>query len=218
MENKGFTLQNFSKKNLGGFALQNFSKKNLGGFANQNPAPYKEEAGLGGFTLIELLVTISIIVILTGIVLVSYQSGKKQFALQRAANKLAQDIRRAEEMALAAETCCTSPATVPAGGYGIYLQDANDTYYHLYADIYPVQGNEQYDFVNDRVIETITLEQGVKILPLSPSSLSINFKPPNPTIALTGGSNEVTITIALITDTSKTKKIKVNKAGLISIE
>jgi general secretion pathway protein G len=50
---KGFTRQNFSKKNLGGFTPQNFSKKNL-----------------GGFTLIEMLIVITIIALLASLVLV----------------------------------------------------------------------------------------------------------------------------------------------------
>jgi len=50
--------------------------------------------------------------------------------------------------------------------------------------------------------------------------LSINFKPPDPAVKIKTGmgeSDETIITLRLITDTSKTKTIKVNKAGRIEI-
>ncbi|OGY96632.1 MAG: hypothetical protein A2122_00335, partial [Candidatus Liptonbacteria bacterium GWB1_49_6] len=64
-KNSDFTLQNFSKKNLGGFIHPNFSERNL-----------------GGFTLIELLVVIGILAILAGVVIVAVNPGR-QFALTR---------------------------------------------------------------------------------------------------------------------------------------
>jgi len=170
-----------------------------------------------GFTLLEILVVISIIIILTGIVLLNYRTTGQQLAIQRAAFKLAADIRRTQEMAMSAKEL---PGTgIPIGGYGVYLQNANDISYLIYADTNPASGNEQYDAGGDTVVETINLEQGVKISSVSPSSLSVNFKPPDPAIMLGGsaGNNEVIITLALIADTSKTKTIKVNKAGRIDI-
>jgi len=166
----------------------------------------------GGFTLIEVLVIIAIIVILSGVVFINYRSSEKTLALQRAANKLAQDIRRVQEMAIAAQVCCGG--TVPPGGYGIYLGNVNDTSYILYAD---KNNSGDYSPAGNERIETINLEQGVKISLLNPSSPSINFKPPDPTITLTGGG-PVEITLVLESDTSKTKKITVNKAGLVEIE
>jgi len=175
-----------------------------------------------GFTLIELLVVISIIVILTGIVFAGYRTGQQQLALQRAANKLAQDIRRTGGMALAAEKI--PGGEIPPGGYGIYFGAVNDTYYKLYGDTSPDPPNEKYNS-GDQEIETINMEQGIKISQLisqliPTSSLSINFKPPDPAIMLAGdsGIGEVTITICLISDTSKTKTVTVNKAGLIEID
>jgi hypothetical protein len=103
---------------------------------------------------------------------------------------------------------------IPAGGYGVYFGSAGDTSYLIYAD----SGDEEYDSVE--VVETINLEQGTNISSLSQNNLSINFKPPDPTIKLSGSPppDEVTIILTLITDTSKTKTIKVNKAGRIEIE
>ena len=74
-----------------------------------------------GFTLTELLVVASIIILFSAIVLANYQTGNKQFALQRSAHKLAQDIRRAQEMAMSAKECEPCGNVVPPG-YGIYTQ------------------------------------------------------------------------------------------------
>jgi prepilin-type N-terminal cleavage/methylation domain-containing protein len=168
------------------------------------------------FTLIELLVVISIIVILTGVVFINYRSGEKTLALQRSANKLAQDIRRAQVLATASEKCqsCGPSAPVPSGGYGIYLEQG-DNFYILYAD---GNGNEQYGDSEDRELERIYLEKGVHIS-ISANSSSVNFRPPDPQIKFTGGSSTtLTISLSLDTDPLKTKKITVNKVGLVEIQ
>jgi len=174
---------------------------------------------LKGFSLIELLVTIAVIALLSGIVFIGYSSGERQLILNRAASKLAQDIRRVEGMALSTEKCCGG--IIPGGGYGIYLGNAGDTSYLLYADTSSACVNcaEQHD-AGDQTIETINFEKGVKIQLLYPTSLlSINFKPPDPKIKINGDSaTEATITITLETDSSKTKTVKVTKAGLIEIQ
>jgi len=173
----------------------------------------KKESGL---TLTEILVTIAIIIILSGLIITNSGAGKSQLALSRSANKLAQDIRRAQEMAMSAEKCPTGTGCagqIPPG-YGIYLiQDSEN--YLLYADT-SLPG-EIYN-VGDAGIETIPLEKGIKIKNLGSASTSINFKPPDPKINISGGGNEVFIVIALKADQTKTRTIMVNKAGLISVE
>jgi prepilin-type N-terminal cleavage/methylation domain-containing protein len=174
-----------------------------------------------GFTLVELLVSIFIIVLISGIIFANYRVGGQQFALQRSANKLAQDIRRAQAMAMGAAECPAGTGcagSVPPG-YGIYLSQGN-TNYLLYADTNQAGGNQNYDG-GDASIDTINLEKGVEILSASPSSFSINFKPPDPTVTIRGSAGDVstaTITLALLTDTSKTKTITVNSTGLIEIQ
>lgn len=173
-----------------------------------------------GFTLVELLTVIAIISILSVLILPNYRAGEENFALQRSAQKLAQDIRRAQEMAMAAREY---QGTTPPG-YGIYLKQGDD-YYLLYADTNPAQGNEKYDG-GDAVIETIYFEKKVYIKNLSPTSspasLSINFKPPDPKTKISGTGSEdaslATIILSLREEPSKEKIIKVNKAGLIYVE
>lgn len=188
-----------------------------------------------GFTLLELITIVAIITTLSLIVLTNYRQGERQFALQRSAHKLGQDIRAAQEMAMSGQECqICSPPVVPAG-YGIWIETGNPTYcenhepicYRLYADTDPDPDGNQFYTPADTIIETITLESGVIIQGIStlPDKVGINFSPPDPIISIRfppGGESEeiniVVITLALKTDDTKTKTIIVNKAGLIDID
>lgn len=176
-----------------------------------------------GFTLVELLVSIFIIALLSAVIFANYRQSGQQFALQRSANKLAQDIRRAQEMTMSAKEFGGS---VPPG-YGVILDKTWDVKkYRLYAD----EGSEFFNPA-DTIVETIDLERGVIIkkiedidIPLKTyDSVSINFKPPDPIVNIRynvgpPGLSETIITLSLETDQNKTKIISVNKAGLIEIE
>jgi type II secretory pathway pseudopilin PulG len=187
------------------------------------------------FTLVEILVSIFIIILMAGIVFANYRQSGQQFALQRSANKLAQDIRRAQQMAMGARECpqkceggdpCPSCAGQVPPGYGIVLQlpptwpIGSDEKYRIYADI---NGDQAYDG-GDTIIESVDLEKGVYIQSMNCYTKSFNFKPPDPVVNIIGDFDllspfaESTITLALQSDHSKTKTIKVNKAGLIEIE
>jgi prepilin-type N-terminal cleavage/methylation domain-containing protein len=170
-----------------------------------------------GFTLVELLTVLAIIFTLTSISFPFYRTAQKQYILENAAQKFVQDIRRAQEMAISARICGPCGNKVPPG-YGIYLHQGNTSYF-IYADTNPAQGNEIYDG-GDVIIETISFEGGVFIKNVNPSSLSINFQPPDPKISIIGppSVDEVSIVLSLLTDNSKTKTIKLNKAGLIYVE
>jgi len=165
-----------------------------------------------GFTLMETMVSIGIILILSAFILPSYSRFSYTFSLLRSAHKLSQDLRRAQEMATSAKEL--SGGDVPPG-YGIYLKK-NDTYYILYADTNPAAGNEGYDG-EDEVVETISLGSKVFIGEVSPASLSINFKGPDPTTTISGGADLVTIIFGL-EGSSETKSVRVNKVGLIYVE
>jgi len=159
------------------------------------------------FTLIELLVVTGIIILLSALVLPNYRTGESQLALQRSANKLAQDIRRAQEMAMSAKEF---EGVVPPGGYGINFQ-TNLTSYILFADL-----NNNKIFDSGEAIETLSLERGVKISNLSPASpLTISFTPPDPTVNINPSNSLAIITLS---NNGQTKIIKVNKAGLIYVE
>lgn len=175
-----------------------------------------------GFTLIELLVSIFIIIILFLMALANYRTGQQQLTLERAANKLAQDIRRAQEMAMAAEKC---KGQIPKGGYGVYLRkvpEADKKSYVLFCDIgnFP---NGRYDPGSENV-ETIFFEGGVEIKEFTGNHLNVIFIPPDPTVFFKDGNGlpladaTVAITICLSNNEARTKIITVNKAGLIDVQ
>lgn len=187
------------------------------------------------FTLIELFVVTSIIILLSGVVLANYRSGQGQLALQRSASKLAQDIRKAQEMAMSAKECSIdkcggSQPIIPQGGYGVFFDkyvSVGEANYDIY--IYADTDGDEKKSLSDPNIETIYkesegvyIEKEVKIKEVSVNAvvsdkISINFKPPDPTTSISGG-NLASITLSLENDSTKTKSIKINKAGLIYVE
>lgn len=172
---------------------------------------YRQKA----FTLVEIMVVISIVVFISATVMLNYRQSSQQLALSRSAYKLSQDIRKAGELAMSAKEF---QGAIPSGGYGVYLKLSWGNYYKIYAD---TNGNEKYDTA-DGEVATVYLEEGIILQAISPSSLSINFKPPNPTIKIKteGGSDSstATITLSMSSDLTKTKKVKVNTAGLTEVE
>jgi len=179
-----------------------------------------------GFTLIEVMIVIAIIGILSAIFILNYQSFRRQLALKRSAVKLAQDIRRVQEMAMAAEECLKCGGGVPSRGYGIYLRKVPPskihTSYILFANEKDTDENYfYYDQGEDTTIEVISLEPGVKIKNINFPHLNIVFTPPDPTVFIgKEGEDEdlAIITISLIEDDDKTETIEVNKAGLVSVK
>ncbi len=159
-----------------------------------------------GITLIEILVVLFIIAMLLMILVSDFPKIQKQFALSRATYKFAQDLRRAQDMALSGqEIKKQGGAMLNAQGYGVYLNlSAAAKKYMLYADLngdksYNVgeTGNidcDSYDAgqnTGDCVIETIDLgnnARGVFIKEINNTNndqyVSINFNPPNPTISI----------------------------------
>ena len=165
-----------------------------------------------GFTLIETVVVISMILILSGIVLLNQRASQAQFALQRSAHKLAQDIRRAKELATSTQKFNNE---IPKGGYGIYIELAtSDSSYKIYADL---NGDEKWD-ASDGIVEACDLEKEIFIKSVSPSPLSINFKPPDPEVKISQDVTSATIELAIRSDPDNTKTITINKLGLITIE
>jgi len=163
-----------------------------------------------GFTLIELLMVVSILLIFTAIYLPNLKKGDELFALQRAANKLAQDLRIASEMAMAGKLIGSQ---FPRGGYGIYFPSTSDQYY-LFAD----NGNSFYDG-SDSIVENLSLqEKGVTIQSISPSPpVSIVFFPPDPTVTIKNESGTFSQATITLFQNGKTMGVRVNKVGLIEI-
>jgi prepilin-type N-terminal cleavage/methylation domain-containing protein len=188
-----------------------------------------------GFTLIEFLVSITIIGILTAIFIPSYQKFQTHLSLQRSAIKLAQDVKAAQEMAVAAAECPSCPLGEASNtGYGIYFDMSNDKQYRLYADTHIVppliKGDEVFNTL-DTPLETIELEDKIFIhsitddLSIPISKVSVNFKPPDPETKINDTFNDIDgafITLCIqgsdCTKVNNIMEIKINTAGLIYVE
>lgn len=186
------------------------------------------------FTLIEITVVVTIIIFLALIFIVSYRGGEKEFALIRSANKLGQDLRAVQGMAMAGQK--TAPEfgseTFPPGGYGIYFEK-NSNSYILFADC---NDNDIYDEIGGATsckeakeqgtpypekVKEFTFEEEVYISGFSTpgDSLVITFFPPDPEIIINGNPDINLASIVLtFEDTDSVRSVKINKAGLIDID
>jgi prepilin-type N-terminal cleavage/methylation domain-containing protein len=184
-----------------------------------------DEERIRGFTLVEITVTVAIIALLATMVLLSNREGERALALQRASHRVAQDIRRAQDMAISGRDCpeCSGDEVF---GYGIFFDIANPTSYFIYADVHPPapNGNDFYDASQDVVIENISMEEGAVLHSLNGGAprLCINFRPPDPTVKIKEDETDDLATgqidIIFGSDTSDVRTITVNKAGLIDID
>ncbi len=169
-----------------------------------------------------MLVVIGIVAILSLLTFANYKSGGSQLALQRSANKIARDIRGAQEMAMSSREFA---GQVPSGGYGLFFW--KDTaggidYPHKYVLFADLNGNHYRSGAED--VEWFMLEKGVKFSKFyldgdEVSGSSFTFIPPDPTTCINDCTNNFTkIVISLENDSSATKTIILNEAGLIYVE
>jgi len=188
-----------------------------------------------GFTFTELMVIISIIAVFTVISFPYYQNVNKGLALDRAAVKLAQDARRAQEMVMSAhkfDDGSGSPPQVPKF-YGIYFDMSESNHYILFADI---DGDNLYDVstpcgvAGSECVEDIYLEESVELEECGPaagicSHLVFFYQAPDPIFyfykRISGGvwgpSGHATVAYIKLSIDGKEKTINLNKSGLIDI-
>ena len=200
-----------------------------------------------GITLVEIVVAIFIITLFSLIMISDFPKIMKRFALSRATYKLAQDLRRVEDLGLSGIKITDKYKVLVTGvnGYGIYI---NPTYtqYAIYADIgaeplnrqrysgipditdLSARCDQQDNPVNDCIIETVDISKensslfiATPIINTSSNNISINFSPPDPITKIDGLSaphSEIGIVLGISTDSSITRKVFVNTSGLIRVE
>lgn len=189
-----------------------------------------------GITLVEIIVAIFIITIFSAILIADFPKIQRQFALSRATYKLAQELRKTEDLGLSG---VQTVGITNAKGYGVYFNISAPEQYSIYAETCPPDLSD-YKYTDDQlcserhddIVEIIDIskeEQGVYIKELSgadggsANSISINFTPPNPNVTITKNSDDnslkvINIVLGLYADASLEKTISVNISGLIEIK
>lgn len=181
-----------------------------------------------GITLVEIIVVILIVSALSGILVADFPKIQRQFALSRATYRFAQDLRRAQDMALSGAEVKKQDGTIlGAKGYGIYINLSDSAkIYILYADI---NGDKKYTSeTDDYIIQTTDLNndaRGVVIKEIENTNnkqkISINFNPPNPTISISPGLTEnavrarISFGLESDSDSSNIRNVFIYKSGLI---
>jgi len=167
-----------------------------------------------GFTLIELLVVISIIGIISAFVLVDYGKNDDTFSLERASQKILQDLRLAQQKSLSGIEW-----EEETNAYGVYFSVSNNNYF-----IYRNNNVNYYYDAGDTIVETIEIPDEMKIEGImnntdSASSISISFIPPEPLTYIENDSvgREAFITLSLNEDENEKRIIQVNNSGRIEI-
>lgn len=172
---------------------------------------------ISGFTLIEVLISIGIIALLTGIFYANYRGAGIRTDLKGAAQKLANDIRLAQNFSLGTKEFNES---TPSGGWGVYFDIVNypDSYL-IFAD---KNENFEYDEHNNEKYRTINLPANISLISLEIEDLvnpaNIVFLPPDPQVYINAQRNQnIQITIREIINNT-TKIIEVNFLGLIDVK
>lgn len=194
-----------------------------------------------GISLVEVIVVVFIISVFSSILIADFPNIQKQFAISRAVYKMAQEVRKAQDLGLSGVSINDANENpISVSGYGVYVYVSSapnyTTEYVLYAD---VDDSENYNApseiycdqsinpATDCVIDKIDLskENGeiyIKNLENADNIfVSINFSPPSPTTTidtLAPLQDEVGIVFALKSNSSKTRTLWVNKSGLIKIQ
>ena len=186
-----------------------------------------------GYTIIELLVSISIIAVISGVFLMNYKAADRQFLLNQAVQQVASDLRQAQNYALGQKEFNGTP---PEGGWGIYFRrvNPNDEYYILFADT--ATGSEAHLYDSGELYgngnkKEIFLPKDIVInnnffdsTPPGKVNATVTFIAPDASVWLcddvtnctTNNYNELEIELE-DTKTGNTKRIKMNKYGLIDI-
>src|SRR3989344_5457759 len=164
-----------------------------------------------GFTLIELMVSIAIVGILASIVVANTRFGERQQALAQTAQKLALDLRKAQNSALApgAETDCI---------YGLKI-DSDSSYFIYKRSDSECQNDGQYKYVNGSAskTETILLNKNIKFITVL--NKEVAFEAPEPIVHIDGASTTASLEIELFSSVNNTtKKVVINRLGQMEIQ
>lgn len=183
-----------------------------------------------GITLVEIIVVTFIVVLFSSILILNFPKIQRQFALSRVAYKMAQDLRRVQDLGMSGVTIEDDfGQEVSAKGYGLYVDSgfSPSTGYILYADDDTLYDSE-YTAGVDYIIESVDISKEnsdlyiKEITNIIGNNTSVNFSPPDPVITIDNycqicsQEHGIGIVIGLLGDNSS-RTVWVNKSGLIEI-
>jgi len=217
----GFIQYHFSLKSDTGVHPAPLFKKKDG----VHPAPlFKKKSG-AGFTLVELVVVMVLMVLITGLTIVSLRSGEEELLLERSIHKIAQDSRNAIGAALKAKP--HNCGGTKFGGYGVSFEPGSTTYV-FFADCDETLKYEPADdleevFELEEGEEVFELEEGVRIqsvTPLLAGKLHILFVPPHPDVYINTDIDgpQAQIILELINDNSRIRTLTITNKGVVDID
>lgn len=168
-----------------------------------------------GFTLIEMLVSVSIIALMAGLYLANYRDTSKNSSLALAAQKLAGDIRLAQNYSLGLKE---RDGVLPESGWGVNFVKG-DNYYTIFSDLnegsYMMEVGEEFNRVNlprGVTIDSISIGDSVDL----ENELDVVFLPPDPSVYINRINNTKAI-LSIKDKRGETKSILVNFFGLIEV-
>ena len=191
-----------------------------------------------GFTIAELMVSVFIIFLLSGIFLAGYRSSGRVARLKMTAQNLSSDIRKAQGFALGLKEFSDIGET-PSGGWGIHTSslDGSNDYYDIYADyddeLFTGVPDYIYQEANEK-FERVNFEGGIYIQEIAffdsldnrttYSEANFTFESPGPTVYLCKGDvacvsdDYVLVEIILADRSDDTKRVVINRFGLVDVE
>lgn len=166
-----------------------------------------------GFSIIELIVSVAIVAMMAGIFFANYRGGGVRTDLIGASQKLASDIRLAQNFSLGTKEFDN---ITPQGGWGVRLNDDSGNYI-IFADN---NGNYEYDEDDERY-SVINLPPNIVIDSLDVDGfvdfVDIVFLPPDPRVYINAEMDK-NVQITIRENMNQTTKIvKVNFLGLIDV-
>ena len=165
-----------------------------------------------------MLVSISVVVLMSGLFLADYHSANKRSALVNAAQKMASDIRLAQQFSSGAREFNGVPS---AGGWGVYFNKTTPDYYIIFADINAPAGNKSYD--TGEMFKQINLPAGVSIDSIideedtALNAVAVTFLPPDPITYIAASLNKKARIALRDVNTNSVKTAEVNFLGLVEI-
>lgn len=168
------------------------------------------------FTLVEILIVISIMVIVTGAVVINSITSKDNVNLYSTKNSIAMNIYKAKEIALSGVG-----ATIGTNyGVGVWFPDSAGKYYYIYRNNEILAEYKGYD-TGDVILEKINLPDGVRYE--TAGNLGVLFVPPKPSVSIcsaaaTCSGSTFTLNIYAESNEEKIEVLTVNKAGLVEID